>query len=147
MQRKFEHAVFHEMSSCLSPLPFLLVFTGDYCQDPNNNLASITYLEDVEDYVRYYSTCEGETDITSSLELARNSTIIIAQNIIEPALDFIYDSEIPLEACPTENLIELGERAALSVIGSYVLLVLTSTITSCAAINPLYAEVVYDSGM
>ncbi len=147
LQRKFERAVFHEMSNCLSPLPFLLVFTGDYCQDPNNNLASISYLEDQQDYLRYYSTCEDETELTSLLELAKNSTIIIAQHIVEPALDFIYGNEILLESCPTENLIELGEKAALSVIGSYILLVLTSAITSCATINPLYAEIVYSSGM
>ncbi len=131
----------------LSSLPFLLVFTGDYCQNPNENLINVSALEDQGEYLQYYSTCMGETEVSSSLELARNTTIFIAQNIIQPALGFVYENEALFASCPAENIVELGEEAALTVIGSYILLVFSSAITSCATVNPIYAEVVYGSGM
>ncbi len=145
-QRRLEYDIIHEMSNFSPPLPFLSVFTGDYCQDPNENLATISQLENEQEYIRYYSTCEGETELTTALELARNSTIFLAQEIVEPVLDFLYDNEELLQSCPSEDIIQLGEQAALTIIGSYVLLVLTSVITSCSTVNPIYAEVVYNSG-
>ncbi len=146
LQRRLEYDLVNEMPNFLPLVPLLLVFTGDYCQDPNENLISVPALEGEEQYLKFYSTCQGETDITTSLELAKGASITIAQDIIEPILDFFYEYEILLESCPSKNIIELGEQAALTVIGSYVLLVLTSAISSCSAVNPIYGAVVYGSG-
>ncbi len=61
-------------------------------------------------------------------------------------LDFIYDDELLNKLCPDVDLVDLGENSALALIGSYMLLVLASAITSCATVNPLYNEIVYESG-